>query len=71
MTKKRTQQNIYHIDEVNLEIDYDKLAEAIIRADKKAREFPIAHQKESFPRMAWHIIWNKKQTQWAYTGKCQ
>lgn len=56
MTKKRTQQNIYHIDEVNLEIDYDKLAEAIIRADKKAREFPIAHQKESFPRMAWHII---------------
>ncbi len=38
MTKKRTQQNIYHIDEVNLEIDYDKLAEAIIRADKKARE---------------------------------
>ena len=68
MTKKRTQQNIYHIDEVNFEIDYDKLAEAIIRADKKAREFPIAHQKESFPRMAWHIIWNKKQTQWAYTA---
>ena len=36
MTKKRTQQNIYHIDEVNLEIDYDKLAEAIAEAQHRA-----------------------------------
>ena len=30
--------NIYNIDNVNMEIDYDKLADAIIKAQEKAKE---------------------------------
>ena len=35
---KKNGRNIYNIDEVKLEIDYDKLAEAIVEAQAKAKE---------------------------------
>ena len=68
MSKKETQQNIYHVNEQNLEIDYNKLAEAIVKANKKATEIPTPQIKENLLQMILHIICNKKQTQRAYTA---
>ena len=55
----------YHIDSVNLEIDYEKLAEAIVKANniaetQKKRNEP--QQKRSFWKGIWEIWINKRDT---------
>lgn len=38
MAKPKRETNIYNIDNVNMEINYDKLAEAIVEAQQKVKE---------------------------------
>ena len=64
MAKKEDKpQVINNIQELNLEIDYDKLAEAIVKAkqieEEKAREKKIKTTKTSFWHKVWCVIINK------------
>lgn len=56
--KKDKQQVINNIKELNLEIDYDKLAEAIVKAQEKSESKPI--KKIGFWKSVWLIIRNKE-----------
>lgn len=42
---RKKEHKFYHIDEVNLEIDYDKLAKSIIAAEKQAKQENEAQAK--------------------------
>ena len=61
--KKDKPQVVNNIQELNLEIDYDKLAEAIVKAkqieEEKAREKKIKTTKTSFWHKVWCVITNK------------
>ena len=61
--KKDKPQVINNIQELNLKIDYDKLAEAIVKVkqieEEKAREKKIKTTKTSFWHKVWCVITNK------------
>ena len=60
--KKEKQQVINNIQELNLEIDYDKLAEAIVKAKKYNEDQkynPETSTKKDFWKKVWCIITNK------------
>ena len=56
--KKDKPQVINNIQELNLEIDYDKLADAIAKAQEKSKSKPI--KKICFWKSVWLIIRNKE-----------
>ena len=58
--KKGKPQVINNIQELNLEIDYDKLAEAIVKAQEKATEQPGPSDNMGFWKSVWSIIRNKE-----------
>lgn len=60
--KKDKPQVINNIQELNLEIDYDKLAEAIVKAQEKSAKKNAVHEKIGFWKSAWLIIINKEKT---------
>ena len=54
---KSKQKNIYNINQLNLEIDYDKLAEAIVKAQEKAKKGLIKPtEKVKFFPAIWKIL---------------
>ena len=66
MAKKKDKlQVINNIQELNLEIDYDKLAEAIVKAQNKNENIEKSLEKNriSYRQALWCIIRNKKGTQ--------
>lgn len=67
MGKKEKQTTVNHIQNLNMEIDYNKLAEAIVEAEHKAIEESASEEKLCFWKKIWYIIINKKQTQRANT----
>ena len=49
MAKKKNNQTVVNnIESVNLDIDYDKLAEAIVKAQQKAKEQQIKEKEQAF-----------------------
>ena len=60
--KKDIKQVINNIRELNLEIDYDKLAEAIVKAQNKSQEIDEEGELEALGlfKTIWYIIVNKK-----------
>lgn len=58
--KKEKSQVINNIGELNLEIDYDKLAEAIVKAQNKSKESNTPKEKIGFWKATWLIIRNKE-----------
>lgn len=58
--KKDKPQVINNIQELNLEIDYDKLAEAIVKAQNKSKESNMPKEKMGFWKAVWLIIQNKE-----------
>ena len=58
--KKDKPQVINNIQELNLEIDYDKLAEAIVKAQNKAAKDENPIEKIGFWKAVWFIIRNKE-----------
>ena len=64
MSKKRKPLVVHNVDSVNLEIDYDKLAEAIVKANNIANATKSADQpvgkKLSFFKELWMILRNKR-----------
>lgn len=62
--KKEKPRIINNIQELNLEIDYDKLAEAVVMAQRKSKGTPeeIASGEIGFWKSIWYIIQNKKKT---------
>ena len=58
--KKDKPQVINNIGELNLEIDYDKLAEAIVKAQEKATEQPAPSENMGFWKSIWLIIRNRE-----------
>ena len=62
--KKDKPQVINNIGELNLEIDYDKLAEAIVKAQEKSAELNVIEsrpaEKTGFWRAIWLILCNKE-----------
>ena len=61
MGKKDRTTIVNNINELNLEIDYDKLAEAIVKAQKKSEEKPVSNNKIGFWKTVWLIIINKEE----------
>ena len=62
--KKDKPQVINNIQELNLDIDYDKLAEAIVKAQKQTNvETDIKDQKNkhAFPKNIYCFIFNKAE----------
>ena len=61
--KKDKPQVINNIQELNLEIDYDKLAEAIVKAQNKASEISDETEETElgFWKSVWYIIRNKNK----------
>lgn len=58
--KKDKPQVINNIQEINLEIDYDKLAEAIVKAQEKTTASSESKSKIGFWKTFWLIIRNKE-----------
>lgn len=64
--KGRKPQTIYNIGTANLEIDYQKLAEAIVKANREAEqqtkeiEQDEIPPKQSFLKLVWEIWINKR-----------
>ena len=58
--KKDKPQIINNIKELNLEIDYDKLAEAIVKANKKSKEANRPVPRIGFWSAVWKTILNKE-----------
>ena len=58
--KKDKPQIINNIQELNLEIDYDKLAEAIVKAQEKSTTLPESESKIGFWKAVWLVIRNKE-----------
>ena len=58
--KKDKPQVINNIGELNLEIDYDKLAEAIVKIQNAAKEESQPTEKIGFWKAVWKIIFNKE-----------
>lgn len=58
--KKDKPQVINNIQELNLEIDYDKLAEAIVKAQEKSKSESKPIKKIGFWKSVWLIIRNKE-----------
>ena len=62
--KKDKPQTINNIDNLHLEIDYDKLAEAIVKAQEKSAELNATESrpagKTGFWRAIWLILCNKE-----------
>ena len=54
-------QTINNIGELNIEIDYDKLAEAIVKAQDKVNKQPKTCEKTGFWKAVWLIIRNKER----------
>lgn len=61
MADKGKKTIVNNIKELNLEIDYDKLAEAIVKAQKKSEEKPVSNNKNGFWKTVWLIIINKEE----------
>ena len=59
--KKEKSQVINNIENLNLEIDYDKLAEAIVKAQEKCKEEKHPTKKVNFFKAVWLIIRNKEE----------
>lgn len=68
MSNKNKPQVINNIQNLNLDIDYDKLAEAIVKAEKKANDPEKKRETIGFFKAVWHIIANKKPTQKQYNA---
>ena len=68
MSKKSRQTTVNNIQNLNLEIDYDRLADSIIKTEHRAKEAQVIKEKNSFKRKVWHIIINKKGPKKAYTA---
>jgi len=60
--KKNKPQVINNIQELNLEIDYDKLAEAIVKANNTEKEYNNSKEKLNFLKVIYYIVFNQKQT---------
>lgn len=66
-------QTIYNIGTANLEIDYQKLAEAIVKANHEAaqqerqEEQESTQPKQSFAKLVWEIWTNKRDTNGRFT----
>ena len=58
--KKDKPQVINNIQELNLEIDYDKLADAIVKAQNVAKEESQPTEKIGFWKAVWQTIINKE-----------
>lgn len=58
--KKNSPQVINNIRELNLEIDYDKLAEAIVKAQEKSVAPNDKKEKIGFWRAVWLVVRNKE-----------
>lgn len=61
----------YHIESVNLEIDYEKLAEAIVKANNTAeaqKRQNKPQQNRPFWRKVWEIWSNKRDTDGQFTA---
>ena len=58
--KKEKSQVINNIGELNLEIDYDELADAIVKAQNKSKESNTFKEKIGFWKATWLIIRNKE-----------
>ena len=58
--KKDKPQVINNIQELNLEIDYDKLAETIVKVQNKSRESNMPKEKMGFWKAVLLIIQNKE-----------
>lgn len=69
MGKKGKKATVNNIQNLNLEIDYDKLADAIIKAQNRANSEEQPKEKIGLWKTIWHIIINKKEPQKAYTAK--
>lgn len=59
---KNKPQVINNIQELNLEIDYDKLAEAIVKANNTEKEYNNSEEKLNFLKVIYYIVFNQKQT---------
>lgn len=68
MSKKGKKTTVNNIQNLNLEIDYDKLADAIIKAQNRANSEEQPKEKIGLWKTIWHIIINKKEPQKAYTA---
>lgn len=64
MRKRKRRTIIYNDNSVHNEIDYEKLAKAIIEADRKKEDEPCDEpdEKIGFWKAAWYIITNKRKT---------
>ena len=63
--KKKRSTVINNIEQLNLEIDYDKLAEAIVKAQEKAKEIEKdekSKEKIGFFRSIWSILRGKSSS---------
>ena len=63
--KKDKPQVVNNIQELNLEIDYDKLAEAMVRAQNKTETIGdnLDNKQKNTWKSIWNIIINKKENQ--------
>lgn len=69
MGKKNQSTTVNNINQLNLEIDYDKLAEAIVRAQEKAKQEPVNtddKKKNCFFVAAWRILKGEKSKDGRY-----
>lgn len=69
MIKRKSRTIIYNDNSVHNEIDYEKLAKAIIEANRKKDDEPSAESDEKigFWKGVWYIIANKRKTNGALT----
>lgn len=76
MSKKNKKRPSSDMQKITLELDYDKLAKAIVKATKEADKIrqssdttPQENSKKDTPtQIIWNIITNKKKSQSAYTA---
>ncbi len=67
MSKKQQPSTINRINQLNLEIDYEKLADAIVKAQEKAKqEKDEPKEKTSVPTAIWRIIKGKESKDGRY-----
>ena len=70
MIKRKSRTIIYNDNSVHNEIDYEKLAKAIIEANRKKDDESSAESDEKigFWKGVWYIITNKKKTNGALSA---
>ena len=68
MKRKYRRQIVYIHQSVHNEIDYDKLAEAIVKANNGLREADAPKEKIKIRKTIWLIIRNKKKSNGTVTS---